>query len=155
MKKTQSTAATPAQIDAQLLASAIAQAVAQALGQALAQPAPVPATAPEPKPEVKPVAEPKPEVKPKAKAQPRRRAKAQPEPIDQAQILRVAAVLSASDPWHRGLYRLAEIVERRVRSLGPDLAPAYLARIAGLSGRDAVKFAQLGSKELRAQLEGK
>jgi hypothetical protein len=139
--------ATPAQIDAQMLAQAIAVAVAQALGQALAQAEPVKA-----EPVAEPVAEPKPEVKPKAKAQPRRRAKAQPEPIDQAQILRIAAVLAASDPWRRGLYRLAEIIERRVRSLGPDLAPVYLARIAGLSGKEAVRFAQLGSKELRAIL---
>jgi hypothetical protein len=140
--------ATPAQIDAQMLAQAIAQAIAQALGQALAQAEPVKA---------EPVAEPVAEVKPEpVKGKPRRRApKAQPEPIDQAQILRVAAALADADPWHRGLYRIAQIVENRCRSLGPELARVYLARIAGLSGREAVKFAQLGSKELRAQLEGK
>jgi outer membrane biosynthesis protein TonB len=94
-----------------------------------------------------PVAQPEPEAKPEPKAKPRRRKPA----ADQSAILRVAAHLAGFDPWNRGLYRLAQILENRCRALG-DLAPAYLARVAQLQGKEAVKFALQGSRDLRAQL---
>jgi hypothetical protein len=101
-----------------------------------------------------PVAQPVPvpEAKPAqpAKAKPRRKA-SQLEP-DSGVILRIAAHLSKVDPWRRGVYRLAEILERRVKALGSELARMYIARIGQLEGKEAVKFALLGVKDLRAQL---
>jgi hypothetical protein len=162
------------------LVTAIAQAVAQVLAQAFAPAPAAPTPAPEPKatrkrkakdaPALAPAPEPKPARKAKAKAEP---AKPEPEPakaepakakprrrkasqldVDQGMILKVAAALSKVDPWGRGLYRLAQILQNRCQALGPELGARYLAWVGQLSGCEAVRFALLGSRDLRVRLEG-
>jgi len=164
MAKTQKAQTQKAQAQAQdlaqAIAGAIAQAIAGAIAQALAPIAPAPESAPvttksqksqkaqKSAPESAPAPEPK-------KSAPRGRKKAERDMG--AVILEVAKDLASVDRYKRGMFRLAQILENRINKLGPDLGAKYLAEVARLlqdSPRQAVDFAIMGTKDLRAKLGG-
>jgi len=81
--------------------------------------------------------------------------KANPED-EGALIARLALGLAQVDPHKRGAVRLGEIITHRVKWLGPDLAPRYLAEVAALLNgprpREAVRFAIAATRDIRAAL---
>jgi len=81
--------------------------------------------------------------------------KANPED-EGALIARLALELAQVDPHKRGAIRWGEIISNRVKWLGPDLAPRYLAEVAALLNgpkpREAVKFAIAATRDIRAAL---